>query len=370
MNTIIIHQKKQKNRGVSDYTDGIWAIRPIVLEQIASSFVLVNHWREVLGGIVPKITYVVTVFNKAPFLPRVIDSLRNQTGSFDREFIFIDDGSTDKSIEVIRDATAGMADVRIVAQKNHGPAIATNNAVSLATGDWIKLVDADDVLAPYCSELLLSKALLHGLDFIFGTAGYYDMATGPLFPATDLKSADTILFDDPLWKVLDCGFARVSHCLFKKDVFDQANGCDPRIFSQDHSLFIRLTAQGTLGQIKHVMCLGPEDEPGRIMNNRAQVVHDASIALAYFLADHPELAADKRNLISRKVLARIRKWEKKELGKGPFGPVARRYMLARFGLPVSGETLVSLCGLIGEGQHVRIPAAKELPELQDITREQ
>ncbi len=321
------------------------------------------------GEKLTKISYVVTVFNKAPFLPSVIDSLRNQTGSFDREFIFIDDGSTDNSIDVIRKATSGMDDVRIVTQPNHGPAIATNNAVSIATGDWIKLVDSDDVIAPYCSELLLSNALAHDLDFIFGSADYYDMATGPVFPKTDIASLKTILFDDPLWTVLDRGFARVSHCLFKKDLFDRAGGCDPRIFSQDHSLFIRLMSHGKLGQIKHVVCLGPEDEPGRIMNNQAQVIHDASIALAYFLADHPGITADKRRLITKKVLSRVRKWEKKELGKGVFGQASRYYILARLGMVVSGATLVSLCNVIGDGQKLCVPAKTDLPVLQDISHE-
>ncbi|WP_430474737.1 glycosyltransferase family 2 protein [Thalassospira lucentensis] len=317
----------------------------------------------------PKISFVVTVFNKAPFLPAVIDGLKAQTGAFDREFIFIDDGSSDSSVEIIRSETAGLENVRIVAQENHGPAIATNNAVSIATGDWIKLVDSDDVLAPYCTELLLSRALADDLDFIFGSADYYDMQTGPVFPQTDLASLETILFDDPLFTVLDRGFARVSHCLFKRQVFERAGGCDPRIFSQDHSLFIRLAALGKLGQIKHVVCLGPEDEPGRIMNNQAQVIHDASIALAYFLKDQPDLPASKRKLIAKKVLSRVRKWEKKKLGKGGLGPAGKQYVLSRLGVPVSGDVLVSLCSAFGEGSVLRIPQKTDLPELKDISHE-
>ena len=318
----------------------------------------------------PKISFVVTVFNKAPFLPAVIDGLKAQTGAFDREFIFIDDGSSDNSVAVIRRETSGLENVRIVAQENHGPAIATNNAVSIATGDWIKLVDSDDVLAPYCSELLLSRALAHDLDFIFGSADYYDMQTGPVFPQTDISTFETILFDDPLFTVLDRGFARVSHCLFKKDLFDRAGGCDPRIFSQDHSLFIRLAALGKLGQIKHVVCLGPEDEPGRIMNNQAQVIHDASIALAYFLKDQPDLPISKRKLISKKVLSRVRKWEKKELGKGGFGPAGRQYVFSRLGFPIGGAALIALCDVFGEKSVLRIPQKTDLPDLRVVSDEQ
>lgn len=321
------------------------------------------------GDNVPKISFVITVYNKAPFLPSVIEGLKAQAGPFEREFIFVDDGSSDTSVDVIRRETAGMENVRIVAQENHGPAIATNNAVGIATGDWIKLVDSDDVLAPYCSELLLKNALAHDLDFIFGSADYYKMETGPVFPKTDIDALETILFADPLFTVLDRGFARVSHCLFKRDVFLRAGGCDPRIFSQDHSLFIRLAALGKLGQIKHVVCLGPEDEPGRIMNNQAQVIHDASIALAYFAKDHPELASEKKKLIAKKVLSRIRKWEKKELKIGGFGPAGRRYILSRLGLVPCGEELVSLCAAFATNAELRIPARTALPLLEDITND-
>ncbi|NIZ03052.1 hypothetical protein [Thalassospira lucentensis] len=59
MNTIIIHQKKQKNRGVSDYTDGIWAIRPIMLEQIASSFVcVIDRGLWVVWGFLPDLSFL------------------------------------------------------------------------------------------------------------------------------------------------------------------------------------------------------------------------------------------------------------------------------------------------------------------------
>lgn len=325
--------------------------------------------RALSGGSVSKISFVITVFNKAPFLPAVIKGLKQQTGPFEREFIFIDDGSRDDSVAVIQRETAGLENVRIVAQENHGPAIATNNAVSVATGDWIKLVDSDDVLAPFCSRVLLERAVANDLDFIFGSAAYYDMNVGPVFDETGLDKQETIIFNDPLLTVLDRGFARVSHCLFRRDAFVRAGGCDPRIFSQDHSLFIRLSAIGKLGQVKHVVCLGPEDEPGRIMNNQAQVIHDASIALALFAKDHPELDAGKYRIIARKVLSRVRKWEKKELGKGNFGPGGCAYLLSRIGLVPSADKLVSLCRAFEDDQTVRIPNKTTLPELKEIAHE-
>ena len=43
-----------------------------------------------------KVSFVVTVFNKAEYLPLVIRSLDAQIGDFEREYVFVDDGSTDR----------------------------------------------------------------------------------------------------------------------------------------------------------------------------------------------------------------------------------------------------------------------------------
>jgi glycosyltransferase involved in cell wall biosynthesis len=96
------------------------------------------------------VSFVVTVYNKTPSLPHLAASLLAQTGPFEREFIFVDDGSTDNSVAVLEQLTQGAEHVRIHRQANAGPAAATNAGFLLARGDVIKPMDADDVLAPAC----------------------------------------------------------------------------------------------------------------------------------------------------------------------------------------------------------------------------
>ena len=48
------------------------------------------------------VSFVIPVFNKEKYLTYVLDSLHNQTGSFKREFIFINDGSTDGVITAVK----------------------------------------------------------------------------------------------------------------------------------------------------------------------------------------------------------------------------------------------------------------------------
>ena len=79
------------------------------------------------------VAFVVPVYNKARWLPRVLEQIAAQRGSFAREYIFVDDGSTDGSLSVLKRHTAGWRNVTIVEQANHGPAHATNRGIERAT---------------------------------------------------------------------------------------------------------------------------------------------------------------------------------------------------------------------------------------------
>ena len=62
----------------------------------------------------PSVSYVIPVFNKSKFLKPVIDSLKSQKGDFQKEYIFIDDGSTDESYKILIQETKDMNDCHSV----------------------------------------------------------------------------------------------------------------------------------------------------------------------------------------------------------------------------------------------------------------
>ncbi|MDV7339728.1 glycosyltransferase family 2 protein [Terasakiella sp. A23] len=300
-----------------------------------------------------KVSFVVTVYNKAPFLPDVIAALKTQTGDFARQYVFVNDGSSDNSLDVVKAETEGLDDVVIVDQVNQGVAIATNNGIKAADGDYIKLVDADDILAPYCTELLLKTARETQTAFTLGISDEYDRKENIDFP--DPTGAEVKVFEDPLMLVIKEGYARVSHCLFEKAYFEKAGMCDERVFSQDHSLFIRLSALGQLSQVFHPVCVSPKDEPGRIMNNEAQVVHDATLALAYHLDDNAAITPQQRFAAQKKILARVWKWAKKHHGAGFFSAEFLLYVMGRAGTTVASDKLIALCAVFRKNASVRRP---------------
>lgn len=94
-----------------------------------------------------KISVVLPVFNAAALLGTALDSLFNQTES-DFEVVAVDDGSTDSSLALLRDAATSDSRLRVVEQPHGGIVSALNRGVAEARGDYIARMDTDDLCAP------------------------------------------------------------------------------------------------------------------------------------------------------------------------------------------------------------------------------
>jgi glycosyltransferase involved in cell wall biosynthesis len=88
----------------------------------------------------PAASVVVNNYNYARFVPRAVASALSQAG-VDAEVIVVDDGSSDRSREVL-DVFRGRA--KIVLQENRGQAAAINTGVRASRGEIICFLDADD----------------------------------------------------------------------------------------------------------------------------------------------------------------------------------------------------------------------------------
>lgn len=93
-----------------------------------------------------QITVLMSVYNGVPYVRDAIRSILEQTCQ-DFEFIIINDGSTDKSLQVIREFDDPR--IRIVDQENIGLAASLNKGMKLATGQLIARMDADDISLPH-----------------------------------------------------------------------------------------------------------------------------------------------------------------------------------------------------------------------------
>lgn len=94
----------------------------------------------------PKISLIITVYNKAPFLRRCLDSVANQTNQ-DAQVIIVDDGSTDGSTAICSQYREKY-DWDLWCTQNRGVSEARNLGLDKAEGDYITFLDADDLYVP------------------------------------------------------------------------------------------------------------------------------------------------------------------------------------------------------------------------------
>jgi succinoglycan biosynthesis protein ExoO len=106
----------------------------------------------------PRVSILIPAYNSEEMILRALDSAQSQTLS-DIEIIVIDDASTDRTVELVLGRKENDVRIRVCSREtNGGPAAARNMGLSLATGEWIALLDADDMMTPDRLECLLSRA--------------------------------------------------------------------------------------------------------------------------------------------------------------------------------------------------------------------
>lgn len=104
----------------------------------------------------PKVSVIVPIFNAERTLNRCLDSLKNQTLR-EIQIVCIDDGSVDNSATILE---AYRPDNRFIVhhQNNAGVSAARNKGLSLATGEYVAFLDADDYVDPNAYDILFQTA--------------------------------------------------------------------------------------------------------------------------------------------------------------------------------------------------------------------
>lgn len=83
-----------------------------------------------------KVSVIVPVFNAQPYLRQALDSLMSQTYG-DLEFLLINDGSTDGSLDVLREYEGKDGRVRVIDKENEGYGASCNRGIDEAAGYWV-----------------------------------------------------------------------------------------------------------------------------------------------------------------------------------------------------------------------------------------
>ena len=110
-----------------------------------------------------KVSVIMPIYNAFDYLRPAMDTVIDQTLR-DIEIICIDDGSTDKSLAIIKEYQERDERIRIVTENNAGISTARNKGIIRARGEFIIFLDADDFYEPTLLEKLYELAVREELD--------------------------------------------------------------------------------------------------------------------------------------------------------------------------------------------------------------
>lgn len=101
------------------------------------------------------ISVIIPVYNREKTIEKCLNSVINQTYS-DIEIIVVNDGSVDKSEEIIKAMALNDNRIKLITTENRGPAAARNTGLDMAKGDYLAFVDADDWIELNTYELMMA----------------------------------------------------------------------------------------------------------------------------------------------------------------------------------------------------------------------
>ena len=187
----------------------------------------------------PFFSVIIPLYNKQEYILATLNSVLEQKFQ-DFEVIIIDDGTTDQSVDLVKGL--GNAKIQLLQQKNQGVSVARNNGIAAAKGNYMALLDADDIWLPNHLESLYK--LIHQ----FPEAGLFCSRYAIKYSATYTKD---IIFSQPIpegMSIIKDYFASslinpiawTSAVAFKKVDFLAIGSFDPQLnTAEDMDLFIR-----------------------------------------------------------------------------------------------------------------------------------
>ncbi len=228
----------------------------------------------------PKITVLMSVYNGERFLSTAIESILNQTYR-DFEFIIIDDGSSDRSREIIQSHKDQR--IRLIYnEENIGLTPSLNKGLKLARGEYIARMDADDVSFPQRLEMQV-EFLDHNPEVVL---------LGAWAEVVDENEKKIMVWRYPTddcvirWRLLSRNCLVHSSVMYRKDKVLDAGGYNSSItYAQDYELWTKLSMIAQIRQLPQVLIRHRRFVPGSIGDKHLAEQHRAGEMVAHNYAE-------------------------------------------------------------------------------------
>jgi GT2 family glycosyltransferase len=196
----------------------------------------------------PTVSILLSVHNGERYLSQAIESLMVQSYAA-WELIAVNDGSTDRTAEILMGLAAQDLRIRIIARPNQGLTRSLNEAAALARGHYLARMDADDASLPDRLALQIRHLDSHPRCLALGGQAFFIDSEGALLGVWHVPQEHHAIDQQHL-----SGFGGgIIHpaVMLRKDAFLQVGGYDITLpAAQDYDLWLRLAEQGELANLK------------------------------------------------------------------------------------------------------------------------
>ena len=173
----------------------------------------------------PLVSVIIPVYNTENYLKVCLDSVLNQTYN-NFEVICIDDGSTDRSAEIIRRVMIEDNRIYLYQIENGGQGKARNYALTLAKGEYIFFMDSDDYIENITLDLAVARAEEDKSDLVVFDWRFYE----PIGKATKYDNIDKffcerVLYGEMCYRLLELSTFFTVNKMYRKSFLDGNNIC-------------------------------------------------------------------------------------------------------------------------------------------------
>jgi glycosyltransferase involved in cell wall biosynthesis len=263
----------------------------------------------------PLVSVVIPAYNASNFIAEAVESALSQTYA-PVEVIIVDDGSTDDTVAVVDRRHADDARVRLFRQENAGPSAARNRGIREARGEFIQLLDSDEVLLPikieqsyrlFCEQPEIAAVYGHGL-LVEADGVTPIVIEQPLLPSGDVFCA---------WfngRMAGGNYSVTGSFMIRRSVLLEVGGFDETMsYAEDVDLWLKIAARYPFAALEERLVIGRRLESG-LHRNRLGIAKGRLQALinAEKLDKWRECVDDAgyhRLLASRWQVVAMRYWE-------------------------------------------------------------
>lgn len=190
------------------------------------------------------ISVIIPVYNAEESIEKCLDSIKKQTWKGEFEIIVINDGSTDRSGEILENYRKKNPEmpIQLINQENGGVSKARNTGLKIAKGDYIALLDSDDEWLPEKTEKQMKYLVNKNFRVDFITSLWNDEKVS--FPyAIGGNGLVAINLNKLLFKVT----GQTSTAIFKKKILENTGFFDERQrYSEDANYWMRISENNSM----------------------------------------------------------------------------------------------------------------------------